>query len=262
MDSSSRGVDRRAVALVTGVGRRIGIGAAVAERLAADGLDVATTYWQPYDERMPWGRDEQTTDDVGQRLAELGARHRAVEADLEDPDTPSRLFDEVEAALGSVSVLVLCHCESVSGGLLETSVASFDRHMAVNARAGWLMIREMARRFAAADAAPGRIVAFTSDDTVGNLAYGSSKAALDRIVVAAARELAPLGITANVINPGPTDTGWMTDELHRAIAARTPLGRAGLPGDAANLVSFLVSEAGGWMTGQLLHSDGGFSTMS
>jgi 3-oxoacyl-[acyl-carrier protein] reductase len=82
---------------------------------------------------------------------------------------------------------------------------------------------------------------------------------LDRIVLAAARELAHLGVTSNVINPGPTDTGWMTEALKRQIVDETPLGRLGTPGDVANLVSFLCSEQGGWVNGQLLVSDGGAS---
>jgi 3-oxoacyl-[acyl-carrier protein] reductase len=77
-------------------------------------------------------------------------------------------------------------------------------------------------------------------------------------VLAAAGELAPRGITANCINPGPTDTGWMTAEVYDDARRRTPLGRVGLPDDAARLVRFLCSDAGAWITGQVLHSNGGF----
>lgn len=105
----------------------------------------------------------------------------------------------------------------------------------------------------------GRIVALTSDHTAGNLPYGASKGALDRIVLAAARELADQGITANVINPGPTDTGWMTSAQRAATEERTPLHRLGTPEDVAALVTFLCSTRGEWINGQLLHSDGGLS---
>jgi 3-oxoacyl-[acyl-carrier protein] reductase len=67
-----------------------------------------------------------------------------------------------------------------------------------------------------------------------------------------------MGITANAINPGPIDTGWMTDEIRDQAIAKTPLGRGGTTTDTANLVSFLCSNQGGWITGQLLYSNGGF----
>ncbi|HEY2058747.1 MAG TPA: SDR family oxidoreductase [Amycolatopsis sp.] len=239
----------RPLALATGVGRRAGLGAAIVARLAATGWDVACTHWLPYDDRMPWGHDAGR----GEIAAALD-----LEADLEDPATPSTLFDRVTAELGDVQALVLAHCESVDSGLLDTTTDSFDRHFAVNTRASWLLIREFAQRYRGPHG-DGRIVALTSDHVVGNVPYGASKAALDRIVLAAASELGPLGITANAVNPGPTDTGWLTDELATTVVTRTPLGRLGLPRDCANLVAFLLSPDGGWITGQLLTSNGGFS---
>jgi 3-oxoacyl-[acyl-carrier protein] reductase len=92
---------------------------------------------------------------------------------------------------------------------------------------------------------------------VENLPYGASKGAMDRIVLAATHEFKHLGITANVINPGATDTGWMSDELKTLVKASTPGGRIGLPSDVANLVAFLCSPQGGWINGQLLYSNGG-----
>jgi 3-oxoacyl-[acyl-carrier protein] reductase len=89
----------------------------------------------------------------------------------------------------------------------------------------------------------GRIVAFTSDAVHGEVAYGASKAALERIVVGAAAELGPLGITVNAINPGPNDTGWDVAGVRERFEQRTPLGRVGRPEDAAELVAFLCSPA-------------------
>ncbi|XQE81327.1 SDR family oxidoreductase [Streptomyces microflavus] len=254
----------RPVALITGVGRSIGIGAGIARQLAASGWDIAFTYWTPYDRRMEWGAEDGAAAAIAKELEDAGARTAAIEADLTGPDAPTRIFDEAEQRLGPVTALVLSHAESVDSGLLDTTVEAFDRHFAVNTRASWLLIREYGLRFrgepgggTGAGAGTGRIVALTSDHTVGNLPYGASKGALDRITLAAAHELAHLGVTANVINPGPVDTGWMNDELREALTRGTPLGRLGTPRDTAHLVDFLCSPQGQWVNGQLLKSNGG-----
>lgn len=248
----------RPLALVTGVGRTVGIGAGIAAQLADSGWDIAFSYWTPYDERMAWGVERGAVDAVAAGLAGRGAATAAIEADLAEVDAAARVFDAAEQQLGPVTALVMCHCESVDSGLLDTTVESFDRHFAVNARASWLLVREFGRRFTGPHGT-GRIVALTSDHTAGNLPYGASKGALDRITQAAARELAHLGVTANVINPGPVDTGWMTDGLRDDVVAQTPLGRLGTPRDTAHLVDFLCSPRGQWINGQLLHSNGGFA---
>ncbi|WP_433282644.1 SDR family oxidoreductase [Micromonospora sp. CA-244673] len=255
---AGRDRQQRPVALVTGAGRSAGIAASVVVKLAQTGWDVGFTYWTPYDERMPWGADPEAVRQLRDRAGEHGAATAATEADLSDPDAAAAVLETVERELGPVTALVLAHCESVDSGLLDTTVESFDRHFAVNARASWLLIREYAQRFQGAHGT-GRIISLTSDHTAGNLPYGASKGALDRITLAAARELAHLGVTANAVNPGPTDTGWMTAEVKDAVLRSTPLGRLGLPQDCANLVAFLCSTNGGWINGQLLHSDGGFA---
>jgi len=182
----------------------------------------------------------------------------AVEADLSLIEAPAQIFDAVEAALGPVTALVLAHTECMESDVMTTTVESFDRHFAVNTRASWLLVREFARRFRGTPG-HGRIVALTSDHVAGNLPYGASKGALDRIVLAAATEFGHdgRGITANVINPGPTDTGWMTEEQLAEFARRNPQGRVGQPEDCARLVAFLCSTEGAWVNGQLLHSNGG-----
>ncbi|MEU4572223.1 SDR family oxidoreductase [Nonomuraea sp. ATR24] len=247
----------RPLALVTGVGRTTGIGAGIALRLADAGWDLAFTYWHPYDERMAWGVEPGATEEIDRELTGRGAATVAVEADLADPEAAARIFDAAER-LGPVTALVMCHCESVDSGLLDTTVESFDRHFAVNARATWLLVREYGRRFRGAHGT-GRIISLTSDHTVHNLPYGASKGALDRITLAATHEFAHLGITANVVNPGPVDTGWMSDEVRDACLDATPLGRLGTPQDTAHLVEFLCSPQGGWINGQLLKSNGGMA---
>jgi 3-oxoacyl-[acyl-carrier protein] reductase len=245
----------RPAVLITGVGRPEGIGAGIAERLAADGWDVAFGYWSPYDARVHGAASDQTAE-VQERLEAHGARVFRRSADLSHPAAAAALIADARDALGPLSALVLSHTESVDSSILDTTLESFDRHFAVNVRASWLLIAEFARQIPDSG---GRIVALTSDHTVHNLPYGASKGALDRIVLAGARELGHLGITSNVINPGPIDTGWMTEEIRQSGLARQPLGRLGTPADTADLVAFLLSSRGAWINGQLLKSDGGFS---
>jgi 3-oxoacyl-[acyl-carrier protein] reductase len=250
------GAPIRPVALVTGAGRRLGIATAAAQRLAETGWDVAFTHFEPYDARMPWGADTGAIDELADQLTSAGARVCSVEADFESTEAPQQVFEQVHRELGPVVALVLGHCESVDSGIMDTTVVSFDRHFAVNTRAGWLLIREYASQFAG-PAGSGRIVALTSDATVRNVPYGASKGALDRIVIAAAKELSGLGITANCVDPGPTDNGWMTEQQKAELIISSPLGRLGEPRDAANLIAFLCSPDGGWVNGQLIQSDGG-----
>lgn len=254
----SRGDGSSSVALITGASRRKGIGAAIALALAREGWDVAITFWRAYDERMPWGSDPADVPWLRDQLDALGVKATAIEADLSLSDTPAHIFDAAERAVGPVTALVLSHAESVDSDIMGTTVESFDRHFAVNARATWLLVREFGRRFRGPHGR-GRIIALTSDHVAGNLSYGASKAALTAIIRAAANEFGHdgRGITANVIEPGPTDTGWMTSEQIAEFSRRNPQGRVGLPADCAHLVVFLTSAAGGWINGQLLHSNGG-----
>jgi 3-oxoacyl-[acyl-carrier protein] reductase len=214
--------------LVTGAARANSIAAGIIPRLEADGWVVVTSELDSGD--FP--------------------------CDLADPSAPTELIDRVSRERGSIDALVLSHAHDVESGILDTNAESFDRHVAVNARATLLLIAAFARQVGGTG---GAIVAFTSDHTTGNLPYGASKGALDRIVISAARELGPRGISANVVNPGPIDTGWMDAETRDALTAHHPLGRLGAPRDIAGITAFLLSAEGRWISGQLLHADGGFS---
>jgi len=252
---------RRGTVLVTGVGRRRSIGAGLALSLAEDGWDLVLNYWAPYDDRVSYARGEHDTEDVAAECRGRGSRVEVVAADLADPGVPGRLV-EAAAVAGDLHGLVMSHGESVDSSILDTTVESWDRHFAVNARAAWLLIKAFAEHLPTESTTQvrGRIVALTSDHTAHNLPYGASKGALDRVIVAAAVELGSRGIRANVINPGPIDTGWMTPEIREACLAQTPAGRLGTPADTADLVRFLMSDAGAWITGQVLYSSGGFAT--
>ena len=216
------------LALITGAARANSIAAGIVPRLKEDGWDVATSDLANVD--FP--------------------------CDLADPEGPTALVDAVNRALGPIEALILSHAHDVQTGILDTTAEAFDAHVAVNARASLLLIAAFARQVPADG---GVIVALTSDATTGNLPYGASKGALDRIVISAARELGPMKISANVLNPGPIDTGWMDERIREAVLAEQPLGRLGQPSDIADIVAFLVSRPGRWVSGQLLQTDGGFS---
>lgn len=216
------------LALVTGAARANSIAAGIVPRLEADGWEVVTS-------------DLATGD---------------YPCDLSSPTSPTDLVARISSERGPLHALVLSHAHDVETGILDTTAESFDHHVAVNARASLLLIAAFARQV---DADGGAIVAFTSDHTTGNLPYGASKGALDRIVISAARELGPRNISANVVNPGPIDTGWMDAETRDALTGYHPLGRMGTPRDVAGVTAFLLSEPGRWISGQLLQTDGGFS---
>jgi 3-oxoacyl-[acyl-carrier protein] reductase len=170
------------------------------------------------------------------------------------------MLDAAELAVGALTALVNVHAHSEDGGLLEATAEQLERHWAVNARGTALLVAEFARRFHC-ESGTGRVVSFTSGlPLVGELAYAASKGALEWITVSTAAELAPCGISVNAVDPGPTDTGWLSPELRERIEAETPLGRLGRPEDSAALVAFLCSPSGGWITGQVIRCDGGWSS--
>lgn len=248
-------------AILTGVGRRRGIAAAIALGLADDGWNLVLPVLPSYDRRIDIGGGAAEIAEVADAARSRGVAVTTVEADLATVGAATTILEAADA-LGEPSALVLSHSESVDSSILTTTVESWDRHFAVNARAAWLLIKGLAQRLpeGATTEPRARVIALTSDHTAGNLPYGASKGALDRMVTAAAVELGGRGLRANVINPGPVDTGWMDDTIRAAVLDGTPAGRLGTPQDTTDLVRFLLSDAGGWITGQRLFSSGGFHT--
>jgi 3-oxoacyl-[acyl-carrier protein] reductase len=259
------------VAMVTGANH--GIGAATAVALAARGAAVAVTYLS-LDEAPDPGTPETYRGNRGQdaaavteAIAAAGGRGHAIEADLSDPGVPARLFDLAERQLGPVDILV----NNASGWLADTfkvdgtdrfgraltpvSAATFDRLFAVDARGGALMIAEFARRYLARGASYGRIISLTSGDGGGfpeEVSYGAAKAALNDYTLSAARELASAGITANVLHPPVTDTGWVTDDVRAFVAASTDLVHVATPEQVADVIAYLAGEQAGLITGNIV----------
>jgi len=251
---------RGRVALVTGVGRRRGIGSAVCRALAARGADVVLSYWKASDREMPWASDEDEPEVLLGELRATGVRAEGVEVDLSLPDSARLLLDAAEERLGRPTILVNTAAYSTRDGFEMLDAEALDAHYAVNVRAMALLSVDFARRYPGGPG--GRIVNFSSGQSLGpmpgELAYVATKGAIEAFTLTLAAEVGHKGITVNAINPGPTDTGWMTEELRQQIAPKFSLGRIGQPEDAARLVAFLAGDEAAWITGQVIHSEGGF----
>ena len=248
------------VAIVTGVGRAAGIGAAIARTLAEDGLRVFTTWWAAYDAAQPWRPASGEPQAILDELRRLGPEADGMEADLADPAGPALIFDAAVAHFGHVDVLVNNAAHSVPGQIRELTAAILDATHAVNLRGMALLCAEYARRHSGRP--HGRIINLTSGQGLhpmpGELAYAATKGAVEAFTLSLSgdHDLAGHGVTVNAVDPGPNDTGWMSDELRGDLLARSPRGRLGRPADAASLIRFLASPAAEWVTGQIIHSRG------
>jgi 3-oxoacyl-[acyl-carrier protein] reductase len=167
-------------------------------------------------------------------------------------------LDRVYETLGTLSILVNNAAHSSSDGFETLDAEGLDAHYFVNVRAAALLSVGFAKRFS--EGIGGRIINLTSGQDLGpmpgELAYVTSKGAIAAFTRSLAKEVAHKGITVNAIDPGATDTGWMSQELKARLLAESRFGRLGQPQDAANLIMFLSSKAGEWITGEVIHSRG------
>jgi 3-oxoacyl-[acyl-carrier protein] reductase len=250
------------IALVTGASRWQSIGTAICRQLASQGADIFFTYWQDYDVVDSEGAKRKWPDVLQSEIRSLGVRCGHMELDLSEPDAPFLLLDTVSVKWGLPSILVNNAAHSTRDGFMALDAKTLDDHYSVNVRATCLLSAEFARRLQESGRKWGRIINLVSGQSQGpmpgELAYAASKGAISAFTLSLSAELAPLGITVNAVNPGPTDTGWMTDEIKEQLRPQFLLGRIGLPEDAARIIGFLASDQAGWITGQTIHSEGGF----
>ena len=260
------------VAIVTGANH--GIGAATAIRLAEAGVAVLVSYLRgrvATDDETPERYQENrmlTGDAVVERINTAGGRAIAIEADLLDPATPAALFDLAEAGLGPVDILInnatgWSSGDSFRAGTLDAagriapamSFDLFERTFGVDARAGALMIAELARRHIERGATWGRIVGLTSggpNGFPGEITYGAAKYALENYTMAAATELGRLGITANMIHPPITDSGWVNDGIREFAATSSEHFHIAEPDEPARVIAWLCTDDARMVTGNII----------
>jgi 3-oxoacyl-[acyl-carrier protein] reductase len=225
-------------------------------------IDIFFTYWRAHD-RSLYGQEAEEYHELLSSLRGEGIQCECLEIDLSLPQSAAQVMDEVERCLGSATILVnnAAH-DDLKAPFDQLDASIFDRYYAVNMRGTILLSIEFARRFS--QPSGGRIIHLTSGQGVGampgKLPYVVTKGAIEAFTVTLAAEVAPRGITVNAVDPGPTDTGWLSadPELKRAMERQAPFGRVGQPEDAARLIAFLASDAAEWITGQVIHSRGGF----
>jgi 3-oxoacyl-[acyl-carrier protein] reductase len=239
-------------ALVTGASR--GIGRAIARRLAAEGAHVAVHY----------GTNGAAAQETINAIECHGGRAFAVRAELGTPDDVSTLFEGLSAFSGSLDIVVNNAAVGHSGSLESATPADFDRVFAVNVRAPFFILQRAVPQMNDG----GRIINISSSVTriavSHELVYGMTKGALDIMSRTLAYTLGRRGITVNSVAAGVTDTDMITmlkahPEALAGIRASTALGRLGEPTDIAEIVAFLASDDGRWVTGHLIDATGGMS---
>ena len=234
------------VAVVTGASR--GIGRGIAERLAKDGASIVVNYTKSA------GEAEQVVAGINAQ----GGTAVAVQADVSKVDDIRRLIQDTLQTFGRLDILINNAGIFWANPIVETTEEEYDRMFAVNAKGQFFALQEAAKHMADG----GRIVNISTGGTKlafpGIGVYGASKSALEFFTKVAAKELGARHITVNTISPGYTETDMLSDPQFRTIGIQaSPLGRLGTPADIAQVVSFVVSDEAGWITGDTIQAGGG-----
>jgi 3-oxoacyl-[acyl-carrier protein] reductase len=242
------------IALVTGVGRRLGIGAAICREIAQSGGDVFFTYWRQYDKETHSDDCENDPAALAIELSQSGVRVGSVELDLSAPRSAETLFSAVESTLGTPSILINNACHDSEVPFLELSPEILDRHYAVNVRAAAMLCKEFVKR-----GKGGHIISMTSGQSLGSMGshkipYAITKAAIEMLAPQLAPELARRGVTIHSVDPGPTDTGWMTEELKERVRRESKRGKVNTPEDVARLIVSILTEKK-YPSGEVIHAE-------
>ncbi len=250
----------RQIAIVTGVSRLHGIGRAICCELAKREFDIFFTYWTEYDNQMPWKVNKSEPERIQHEIRKLGVNCEKIELDLSNESSIEILFNTVTEKLGSPTVLVNNATYSTTTTINSLTSKELDKHYNNNIKATTLLALEFVKQFEFTK--NGRIINLSSGQSQGQMpneiAYAITKGSIETLTNTISQEIALKGITINAVNPGPNDTGWMDEKMKKGLLKRFPMNRIGEPKDTAKLIGFLSSEDAEWITGQTIHSEGGF----